>query len=293
MRIYDPRIGKFLSVDPLTKGYPMLTPYQFASNRPIDGFDLDGLEYLNSNFARVEVVNGIVKLKMANMHNITRNTFQAANNDPNNWITGQIGINNQIGHIDYKSFVPNPVKNEFDNDPTHEPNKIQIIGLALRHKSVLPEGFFAGGEMLPKAPIENTRLGKAGIILDAFITGESFLRTSLNNDDFNTALQQTKYLKMATYDVSQALVAKKSPIPEEYRTPALLSDITNVVLSGVSNLNNKEVLKIGTIIYNEFSMKRKPYDGTLRITDQDGRVIMQAPKLNKKYDPNYGKEGDK
>ncbi len=44
-RIYNPRIGKFLSVDPLTKKYPMLTPYQFASNSPISGIDLDGLEY--------------------------------------------------------------------------------------------------------------------------------------------------------------------------------------------------------------------------------------------------------
>lgn len=45
MRIYDPRLGKFLSVDPIAKEYPMLTPYQFASNRPIDGIDLDGLEW--------------------------------------------------------------------------------------------------------------------------------------------------------------------------------------------------------------------------------------------------------
>jgi len=43
-RIYNPAIGRFLSVDPLTKGYPMLTPYQFASNSPIANIDLDGLE---------------------------------------------------------------------------------------------------------------------------------------------------------------------------------------------------------------------------------------------------------
>ncbi|CAN5525947.1 hypothetical protein BH10BAC2_BH10BAC2_25250 [soil metagenome] len=48
MRIYDPRLGKFLSVDPITSYYPELTPYQFASNRPIDGIDLDGLEYAPS-----------------------------------------------------------------------------------------------------------------------------------------------------------------------------------------------------------------------------------------------------
>jgi len=45
MRIYDPRIANFLSVDPLTPKYPEPTPYQFASNRPIDGIDEDGLEY--------------------------------------------------------------------------------------------------------------------------------------------------------------------------------------------------------------------------------------------------------
>lgn len=53
MRIYDPRLGRFLSVDPIMKSYPELTPYQFASNRPIDGIDLDGLEYFkkdNTNY---------------------------------------------------------------------------------------------------------------------------------------------------------------------------------------------------------------------------------------------------
>lgn len=44
MRIYDKSIAKFLSVDPLTKEYPELTPYQFASNTPIMAIDLDGLE---------------------------------------------------------------------------------------------------------------------------------------------------------------------------------------------------------------------------------------------------------
>jgi RHS repeat-associated protein len=49
-RISDPRIGRFLSVDPLAKKYPQLTTYQYASNRPIDGIDQDGLEWMNSKF---------------------------------------------------------------------------------------------------------------------------------------------------------------------------------------------------------------------------------------------------
>ncbi len=45
MRISDTRLGRFLSVDPLTPKYPELTPYQFGANRPIDGIDEDGLEW--------------------------------------------------------------------------------------------------------------------------------------------------------------------------------------------------------------------------------------------------------
>lgn len=43
-RIYDPRLVRFLSVDPLTRKYPWYTPYQFAGNTPIIATDLDGKE---------------------------------------------------------------------------------------------------------------------------------------------------------------------------------------------------------------------------------------------------------
>jgi RHS repeat-associated protein len=46
-RIYDPRIGRFLSQDPLFKSYPWYTPYQFAGNKPVAFIDLDGLEEAN------------------------------------------------------------------------------------------------------------------------------------------------------------------------------------------------------------------------------------------------------
>ena len=48
MRVYDPRIGKFLSVDPLTKDYPWNSTYAYAENSPIENIDLDGLEKLST-----------------------------------------------------------------------------------------------------------------------------------------------------------------------------------------------------------------------------------------------------
>ena len=44
MRIYDPRLGRFLSVDPLTKEYPWNSTYAFAENDLIRCVDLDGGE---------------------------------------------------------------------------------------------------------------------------------------------------------------------------------------------------------------------------------------------------------
>jgi RHS repeat-associated protein len=48
-RIYDQRVGRFLSVDPLTNQYPWYTPYQFAGNKPLQFVDLDGLEEYDPN----------------------------------------------------------------------------------------------------------------------------------------------------------------------------------------------------------------------------------------------------
>ncbi|SFW81842.1 RHS repeat protein [Chitinophaga sancti] len=61
MRVYDPRIGKFLSVDPLTMLYPHYTPYQFAGNTPLQAIDLDGAEewkVTNKKGEQGEVANG-------------------------------------------------------------------------------------------------------------------------------------------------------------------------------------------------------------------------------------------
>jgi uncharacterized protein RhaS with RHS repeats len=46
--MYNPQLGRFLSVDPIASNYPELTPYQFASNTPVQAIDLDGLEKLTT-----------------------------------------------------------------------------------------------------------------------------------------------------------------------------------------------------------------------------------------------------
>ena len=59
-RIYDARIGRWLSLDPLASKYPSLSPYNFVANNPIVLIDKDGREiYALSEEAKNVIINSI------------------------------------------------------------------------------------------------------------------------------------------------------------------------------------------------------------------------------------------
>ncbi len=66
LRIHDPRLGRFLSIDPLSKGFPYNSPYAFSENRVIDAVELEGAETLqfevhwNMGLASGNPVTGLV-----------------------------------------------------------------------------------------------------------------------------------------------------------------------------------------------------------------------------------------
>ncbi len=49
-RFYDPVVGRFTTIDPLSANFPWMTNYQYASNNPVTNIDLDGLEGLFFGF---------------------------------------------------------------------------------------------------------------------------------------------------------------------------------------------------------------------------------------------------
>ena len=66
-RMHDPRVGRFFAVDPLSKDYPWNSFYAFSENRVIDGIELEGLEYYNSDEALAEIISGITQIKVQNL----------------------------------------------------------------------------------------------------------------------------------------------------------------------------------------------------------------------------------
>lgn len=47
-RMHDPRIGRFFSIDPLSKQYPHYTPYSFSGNKVIHCRELEGMEEITA-----------------------------------------------------------------------------------------------------------------------------------------------------------------------------------------------------------------------------------------------------
>ncbi|HES59999.1 MAG TPA: hypothetical protein ENO18_06165, partial [Caldithrix sp.] len=44
-RYYDPEIGRWMAVDPLSDKYPHLNPYNYVGNNPLSNIDNDGRAY--------------------------------------------------------------------------------------------------------------------------------------------------------------------------------------------------------------------------------------------------------
>ena len=83
MRIYDVRIGRFLSQDPLTDEFAWWSPYQFAGNTPVNAIDLDGMEVpqaKNKNKTEVQKALGAVDFSEGK---ISRLPYEKGNIDQN------------------------------------------------------------------------------------------------------------------------------------------------------------------------------------------------------------------
>jgi RHS repeat-associated core domain len=144
MRIYDPRLGRFLSCDPLYSSFPWNSCYAYAENEPISNIDFDGLEREKSNSAFSLVGQGIRQgwreTKSLTRRLFSRETFAEAKStakdvlgtmkgDPNairsfnkRMLNFSMGINNTIQH-----YTTQPVM--WSLDIPNRSRKENLIGL--------------------------------------------------------------------------------------------------------------------------------------------------------------------
>lgn len=138
-RIYNDRLGKFLSVDPLMESYPMLTPYQFSSDSPIGGVDLDGREFFGSGYLIDALSEGVGKLGLTRTAGFISSYGHSLSVDP---IYSAVNV---AKHIVNKQYVS--VAQDFDPTPVSGVINLYQIG-----KKALNGDEFAQGQFLGSLP---------------------------------------------------------------------------------------------------------------------------------------------
>ncbi len=92
-RNHDPQIGRFIEIDPLADKYVYNSTYAYAENRPIDGIDLEGLEFFRKigNFFSDVYYDGVLPAVDWFNHNV--NFVYGAYNGIQSQFTGKDFLN--------------------------------------------------------------------------------------------------------------------------------------------------------------------------------------------------------
>ena len=128
-------------MDPLTKSYPELTPYQFASNSPVSGIDLDGKEFLIMITPQYTSGNMVVSSQISEV-DLTKSVKDIE------FLAHHIGAEN--------------MKNIINNYKQEDRNKLNFI-MAYNHESAMFE--YTGNILAPEIvgeKIDKYAYGKFG-----------------------------------------------------------------------------------------------------------------------------------
>ena len=80
-RLYDSRVGRWLSLDPLASKYPNLSPYNFVANSPIIFIDPDGEKIVWGNDAESQKMKSAA-LKLKNESELFAILYEKLDKDP-------------------------------------------------------------------------------------------------------------------------------------------------------------------------------------------------------------------
>ena len=254
--MYDARIGRFLSIDPLAPKYPWNSPYAFSENRVIDAVELEGLELLDADEARVQFTYRGLELRVENFSSSQRESWEAANQNMKNWPEGHVGIPKLISSFQY--LLP----------PHNNPNDIPDFGLT--KKSSNPNHTYHNdGPLPPQEPrnrAERRRAARQGNphIRPISRPHQNAARGALA---LNLVFWGIEMSKVYDYLITQSVMVDHQEqadvalsmfnngvnaglVPQEYsNNKYLAAGILNVILTGENTTNDPAVMEIGMQVF--------------------------------------------
>lgn len=261
-RMHDPRIGRFLSLDPLSPQYPHNSPYAFAENRVIDGIELEGLEFLDHNVSRIKMTHGAA---MINLDNVNAPSFNML----------YTNVYDEKGNYSYRYVNQDKVylgRYIYQGTTVQEKTKIEFYSKNLE-LGLLSEDDVSGGKdesinhankfnkkrnvSTASSHSSSMKANKAAAIVVAISIGiQEYTNYLVSEDaDLVTSHQNILINKVLPAIKTALKSTQKTYIPDGMRDAKNLSLIANVVLFGGdgSAKYTKEIVKAGMSIYYELT----------------------------------------
>jgi len=195
-RIYDLRLGRFLSVDKLTRSFPYWSPYAFAGNTPIQAIDLDGLEiYYAQSGQLIGTYGTSTEVRVINANALATFTTEfatysnALSTNPaatNEYLGSTQAASNSVAFASYFSTVAD-VTNDAALE-TYSNNGNNCFTAA--KKQMTNEGITPGG---PGNAAINTKVDAADNLTENKIGGAIYIQTQLNaGNPIMVGVEETK-----------------------------------------------------------------------------------------------------
>ncbi|HEX7903808.1 MAG TPA: DUF6443 domain-containing protein [Chitinophagaceae bacterium] len=257
-RNHDPQIGRFVQIDPLAPKYMHNSTYAYAENRPIDGIDLEGLEYLRAgevliqmriSYSDNQVSSASVRLTRTN---VSKATEVFVFNKQSKLRDASAPDPYLLGTINYK-----PASTKTTNEATSDDaggSEVGVLGQRQVDHPAVPKNK-REARAADKDPLTTVLSTSSGAVKgDAIIAmvGAAGLLLDYMHDkeisiDINKANQQASTAGISTVkDINMAL--SLNLIPSNYLNNSDLTSFANYLLFGEKpsdyNRSNPELRKM-------------------------------------------------
>ena len=263
-------VQEFLSTDPLAGSFSWLSPYNFASNSPIRGIDLWGLQLLDANDALINIRSGVAMLKMSNQSNPTKRAYNNAKPvagtyaDGASYITSDFSIvlGNSNFFINVQS-VPRSTpeekimdrRNPGFSDPKNRAQRRANESIERTQRKV------PGGSRRVGPAQRSVRGGRpgggAGTIINE--TWNTYVNNSIASD-FDDAAKQMKDIGRLAVGYFQESLDNGMVLPEALNNPQAHGDIINYIFQGqiegqYSNDVLEQIIEVSRAVMHEHNIE--------------------------------------
>lgn len=323
-RMHDPRVGRFFSVDPFEKSYPWNSMYAFAENKVINGIDLEGLEYLDKDEARIKITQGKTFINLTNFGTPFKIAFKRAHPnfgfvyddkissgqlttslfkiDQQRYLTtNSVRLGLTIPSIDpqsernaefeFEKYSDKVYVGKLNNNGTRNKNSAKSLKNWISQTSYSKKQIASG-----KNASASGAVGAAGIdFINYSLT--TYVNISISNDlrKLNNQLKGEKKFENGQFIIEKSafenayedvnLAIESGLISSDYANNiSALSQIMNVVLFGGDGTESQEILQLGRSVIETYSSQDAK--NRLIISELNERINALTIEEIEKYNDN-------